>query len=151
MASRPGYLFVVERVLGKALKIAHQLGGYKARYTLVTDRTTDPPTTSVLDIYMNPTPTVHDRQRVGGRFQEVMSAAGNLSAEALPIFGVSRENLKVGTTYHDPTTDDFFQALDKSGVVEGPRFDVQQTTPIGFIPGGWLLQVKSVFHSAPSG
>ena len=100
---------------------------------------------------MNPTPTVHQRERMGGRWQEVLGAAANLAREAQPVFVVSREDLKVAGVFNDPTTDDTFQELDSAGSPTGATFYVQQTTPVGFLPGGFLLLVRAKFHDAPGG
>ena len=71
-------------------------------------------------IAIQPTPLVRVKEIVGGRVQEIMSAAGNLSAEALPIFLISRPVLvdPATGTQHEPTFKDSFVALNELGTIE---------------------------------
>ena len=140
-----GYLDEIQRGIGQALKEVHHTGGFKVRYTLVTNRTTDPLTTVNLDIWVQPMPQVRNRERIGGRWQEALSAA------ALPVYIVSRESLKVSGIYYEPTTDDTFRELNSSGNPTGPTFHIEQITTIGGRAAGWMLTVVTQFHDKAGG
>ena len=150
----PGWVLELQRGLGRALKQIHKAGGSKLRYQLITDLTDPNNNKSTLDIFAQLTPLVQVREILGGRWTEVLSAAGTLSAEALPVFIVSRESLKIGPTFHDPTFLDSFQKLDISvvpNVVTGPTFFINQITAIGGEEAGWFLTTVAKFRDHARG
>lgn len=138
-----GFLAELQRGLGRALKEIHKAGGFQVRYRAVINRTVDPVTTENLDIFIQPTPNVRVREKVGGRVQDVFASGAQLSAEALPVFAASRQALLLadGVTFHVPTTQDTFQELDSSGSPTGDIFEVIQVTAIGGRAAGYFLSV----------
>lgn len=152
-----GYLRQIQKAGERVLKRAHRIAGVKFRYFLVTDRTTDPLTVvnagAGVDIFMQPTPLVRIREAgpANSRFQEVLSAAGNLSAEALPVFILSRRDLFIGGVQFEPTTDDQFQELTLAGALTGSLFDVVQITSIGSKAMGFFITAVTQFHEASKG
>lgn len=142
----------LQRGVGQALRETFRAVGAKYRYTAITDRTTDPPTQATVDIFMNPTPLVKMRERLGGRFQEFLASGAQLAAEALPVFVVSRNSLEISSgVFHEPNTDDVFQELDSNDVLTGQVFEVVQVTAIGGKAGGYFLTVVTKFHDKASG
>ena len=137
-----GWQVQIQRALGRGLKLAHRSGGFRVTYKQVRDATTDPHTTSNLTVYVQPTPLVKQRELVGNRWREVLAAGGNLSAEALPVFVISREYLKVSGTYYDPT---LFDEFVKFGTTT-PVFRVYQTTALGGEAPGWFLSTRVIFR-----
>ena len=147
----PGYVRELQASMGRALHAVHRIGGIKVRYALVTSRTANPLTTSSIDIHVQPTPNVQTRELRRGRIEETLFAGGTLSAEAMPVFIVSRHALLVSGTYYDPTTDDTFRMLDSADAVYGPTYYIRQIESIGQLPHGWFLTVLAKFHDSAKG
>ncbi len=143
-----GFVSELQKSLGRALKSIHKIEGTKVRYTLITDTTDPKNNNTVLDIFVHLTEQVRMREAFQGRITESLSAAGILSAEALPVYVVSRESLKIGTTFHKPTIFDSFRELDATvspNVPVGPTLFVQQITNIGGLPTGFRLLTVAKF------
>lgn len=143
-----GFLKVVQRASGRALLNVHRAGGFRVDYTLARDTTVEGMSSIVLaGIYIWPTPLVKEKVLQGNQTLEVMSAAGNLSAEALPIFMISREALKINGVFFDPTFHDEFV---ETGTTK-PIFRVIQITDIAAPEPGWFITTSTVFRSRATG
>ena len=134
-----GFLNDIQQAVGEALDEVHNAAGVAYTYTLVTDEATM--TTSDLSIYMWPTELVEVDGQVGGMSLETLSDAGNLSAEAMPVFRASREAFNISGTYYRPTLADSFVA---AGTTEPVHF-VKQVTSILGLAAGYRISATAVF------
>lgn len=135
----------IDEQIQKGVALAHKniarLKGRRFVYTLVTDDTANPLGTEDITLFMQATPLVQLKNKVDGRIFDTLVAAGNLSAEALPVFILDRGSLKSSTgEFRDPTTFDSFK--DVGGTQE---FFVFQFTSIGSSAAGWFLTVTTKF------
>lgn len=115
-------------------------------YTLQTVLSADPPTTTNITIYMKPTPLVKVLEMVGGRLAEVLSAAANLSAEALPVFLVSRKAFVVSGTQYTPQIGDTFVEVGGS-----QKFYVNSVVGDSGVEAGYFLTVTTEFQHYAGG
>lgn len=147
-----GYLFPLRRGLEQAIAAIHRVGGFTVNYTLARDTSIEGMNTIVFSgIAIQPTPLVRVREELGGRRTEAMSAAGNLSAEALPIFLVSRPVLfdPVLGVQHTPTFKDSFVSLNELGTLEvGTTFKIIQITEIAGVTPGWFITTVTQFRDS---
>jgi len=142
-----GLLTQIQKAEQRALRVVHRVLGFKVVYTHVTDLTVDPFPTTDLTIFLAPTPRVKKREKVGGSWEESLDVGGTLSAEALPVYVLSRQDLKVAGTFREPTTMDSFVEFGTTS----PIFYVDRTTEIGQRPAGWFLTVTTKFRASGAG
>jgi len=139
--------------MGLAMQEIHRVGGFQVDYTLVTDTTKDPMTIAngaavlLSGIFIQPTTKVRVKELLGGRWRESLSAAAVLSAEALPVFIISREALKVSGTFRIPTHHDSFV---ETGTTS-PIFRIQQITGVSAVEPGFIISASTIFRSFASG
>ena len=146
-----GYLAELQRSLGRALKAIHKTGGFKVRYSLVTDLTTDPIVPVDLDIFIHPISLDQVRKASGGRQIEILNTSRSIFSEKSTVFLISREAIKTGSMYHTPTFHDTFRELNATDIPIGPTFFVDRITSINSKTSGWFLTVTAQFRDHAKG
>lgn len=142
-----GWLNSIRNPLGRALNAVHRAGGKQMDYTLVIDTTTNPMTTVTLSgIHYQPTPIVRIQEQSGGVLREIMSSAGNLSADLFPVFKLSRPVLISGGVQYEPT---FYDTFIRGG--ETQVFYIAQITDLSNIAEGWRIVGTTDFRLSAVG
>ncbi len=133
-----GFRDIAQRVGGQALNTANRLGGFKVTYTLCTDETTDPLSTTDLTIYATPAEDEYRHVNIGGRTVEATGARD---------FLFSREAFNSGGTYYSPTPHDSF-------VVYGtttPVYRVHAVRGVAGVAIGYRLTCTAEAHESARG
>ncbi len=139
----------LQKGLGRFTKQWYRVANrFKVDYTVVTDLTDVANNKTLFSgIFLKKTPAVKSQEFDIGRTVTIKPGGGTLSQEALPIFLVSRESLKTGTTYHEPTKFDTFV---ETGTTE-PKFYIKDIETVGEDAAAYRLTVTTIFNEHAGG
>lgn len=133
----------LQKSLGRFLKVWLRVKNrFQVNYTLVKDLTNVSGSTEALTIFLGKTPSVEITELFAGRAVTFKPSGGALAQEALPLFLVSRESLKVGSTFHVPTKFDSFVEVGTTA----PIYFVREIETIGEDAAGYRLTVTTEFN-----
>lgn len=130
-----GWINELQGELGRALEAINRAGGWLATYTLVTSHAADTLVRSALTVYMKPVQRGKKFDVLGGRKRENLATA--------EVFDISREALKIGDTYYEPTLNDSFV---KYGTTS-PVYYVAEIHNLGLEASGWELTCTTQYRA----
>ena len=138
----------LQKGLGRYLKQWYRVANrFKVSYTLIKDLKDVKNSKSILTIFLKKTPSLEQTIMVGGRRVRIKPSGGAITQEALPLFEVSRESLKIAGVFHTPTDFDSFIQV---GTTE-PTFYVKEVETIGEDAAGYRLTVSTIFDEYVGG
>lgn len=123
-----------DEIIQDADALAHELiaevRGFKASYTIVTDETVAPNVRSVLEVFMETTPTTWEYDNTLGRKVR----------RTLDVFTISRNFLKVGGVFFEPTLKDSFVIFGTTT----PVYSVRKVDDLAEASGAYQLTCNAI-------